>query len=1195
MFFNLLRFEIKDRLFRVSSLVYFLVYLALSFLIGFIFGGAIKGATVGFGLSNKLALNSPVVLNTMTTFLAYLGLLIVAPVFGQSINKDFENKFSQILFATPLSKRNYFFSRYLGSAISSVSILSAISIGIWLATLMPFIDQTLVQDQHLSYYLAPYLTNVIPNILIFGAIYISVVSIWKKMAPVYVASIAVFTGWMISQTLTHNLENKFVAAMIEPFGMEGASQVTRYWSVTEQASRVIPLTGVLLQNRLLWGAVGFLFLVFAYLSFNPFRLPKEKAAKKTDLAVGPSVYARFSPIELPKVELSPDSFKVLWGLAVSEFKQAFSNLYFLMILLCGVIYLFAISGEANKIYGTETLPVTYMVLEVIGGNFGLFVMILTTFYAGDLVWKDKERHFYELVDSKPISNFHLYISKLLSLVLLQFFLLFVIFVCSILIQTFKGYHHYELGVYFESLLVYHLPARMFVCVLALFIQTLSKNKYVGHSILIFYYVMMIWLPGLGLDHHLYLIGETPFAEYSDMNGFGTSFYRFFSVAVYWSFLFLGLSVLTVLFWRRGVEQSFKQNWDEMKRRLRPVHRNLLLFSGTGFVLMGAFIYYNTNVLNPYVTQRESEQRRVDYERAYKSFETLPQPTTIAVKLDADLWPEHQKLVVKGKLTLQNQSNTPVEKILISNENEDLKLDSLIWSKPATLTEENKRLRTRIFKLATPLQPKEKIDLDYVSRIEPRGFTNDDFSKEIVQNGTFINNFAMGPKIGYSREREISENKTRRKYDLGDRPRMHSIHDKDSYQHSYLNRDGNWIEFEATVRTAPDQIAVAPGYLESESMVDGRRVFRYKMDRPILNFYSILSARYQVTRDEWNGVKIEIYSHPGHDTNNARMIESVKKSLDYYSTNFTPYQFRQFRILEFPRYESFAQSFPNTVPYSESVGFIAKVNSSDPESIDYPFYITSHELAHQWWGHQVVGADVQGSTMLSESLAEYSALRVQEKEYGPKQMKKFYKYILDRYLAGRSRETKQELPLELNEGQTYIHYNKGSLVFMALQDFLGEKLVNGVLKQFLQDYAFKGPAFPTSIDLVDRLRKAAPSELAYLIPDLFEDITFYDNRTESVTYRKEGNQYRVTIKGESRKYRTDGLGKETEVGMHEGLDVGVYNLKGELIYLKKHDFKSGKNTVEVIVGEVPKQAGIDPLNKMIDRVSDDNVAKAQPLQ
>jgi ABC-2 type transport system permease protein len=56
--------------------------------------------------------------------------------------------------------------------------------------------------------------------------------------------------------------------------------------------------------------------------------------------------------------------------------------------------------------------------------------------------------------------------------------------------------------------------------------------------------------------------------------------------------------------------------------------------------------------------------------------------------------------------------------------------------------------------------------------------------------------------------------------------------------------------------------------------------------------------------------------------------------------------------------------------SEAIGFIAAVDDNK-DAVDYPFAVTSHEVAHQW-AHQVI-ANVQGATMLSESLSEVQFL------------------------------------------------------------------------------------------------------------------------------------------------------------------------------------------------------------------------------
>src|SRR5699024_4256613 len=239
-------------------------------------------------------------------------------------------------------------------------------------------------------------------------------------------------------------------------------------------------------------------------------------------------------------------------------------------------------------------------------------------------------------------------------------------------------------------------------------------------------------------------------------------------------------------------------------------------------------------------------------------------------------------------------------------------------------------------------------------------------------------------------------------------------------------------------------------LQKEWVENGRRYFHYSMgDQKILNFYAYNSGKYEVEKDKWNDINIEIYYSKKHPFNIDRMVSGLKKSFDYFTKEFGPYQFNQVRIIEFPStMGSFAQSFANTIPFSENIGFIANVDDEEEDAVDYPFSVTSHELAHQWWAHQVIGANVKGATMLSESLSEYSSLKVLEHEYGKGQMRKFLKEALDRYLMSRSYERIKEQPLMNNENQQYIHYNKGSLVFYALSDYMGEKEMNKVLGKFI---------------------------------------------------------------------------------------------------------------------------------------------------
>jgi aminopeptidase N len=326
--------------------------------------------------------------------------------------------------------------------------------------------------------------------------------------------------------------------------------------------------------------------------------------------------------------------------------------------------------------------------------------------------------------------------------------------------------------------------------------------------------------------------------------------------------------------------------------------------------------------------------------------------------------------------------------------------------------------------------------------------------DVEYNGSFVNGLVLLPVIGYQTRGEITSDRERKKFGLPPSERMRDRDDPAGLLENDFGSHADFVTFEATVGTEADQIAIAPGYLRREWTEGGRRHFRYAMDAPIVNFYAFQSGRYAVAKDRWNDVAIEIYYHPGHEYNLDRMIAATKAGLDYFTASFGPYQHKQFRIIEFPRYRTFAQSLPNTIPYSEGIGFIARVRENDREDIDYPYYVTAHELAHQWWGHQVAAAHVQGDTMIVETLAQYSALMVMKRKYGAEKMQRFLQYELDRYLIGRSGEQKKELPLARVENQPYIHYRKGSLVMYALQDYIGEENLNRAIREFRDEYAFK---------------------------------------------------------------------------------------------------------------------------------------------
>jgi aminopeptidase N len=559
----------------------------------------------------------------------------------------------------------------------------------------------------------------------------------------------------------------------------------------------------------------------------------------------------------------------------------------------------------------------------------------------------------------------------------------------------------------------------------------------------------------------------------------------------------------------------------------------------------------------------------------------------------DIDPAAKRLKATGHYMLRNDSGQPITEVHVRQGDDGAKFTRLEIA-GAKLASFDETHLYRIYRFATPLAPGAAVRLDFATDIWRRGFANSGAATDIVDNGTFVNNYTFAPIIGMDRNGVLQDRTARRRQGLPAEQRMAKLEDTSAQVRTYIGAD--WVNSKITLSTSADQTPIAPGDKISDVVKDGRRIAVFQSPAPILNFFSVQSARYAVAEDRIGDVALSVYHDPRHAWNVPGMLKAMKAALGYYTANFGPYQFGYARIIEFPGYESFAQAFAGTMPYSESIGFAADVR--DPETIDYVSYVTAHEVAHQYWAHQLIGADMQGSTLLSETLSQYSALMVMKQLYGEDKIRRFLKFELDRYLEGRKGDVLDEQPLMRVENQQHIHYRKGSLVMYLLQHRLGEDAVNRALARLVATWRFKGAPYPRSLDLIAELRKEAktPEDQA-LITDLFEKITIYDLKAKEAAVRQLADgrwSTRITI--EAGKFHADGKGVERAAPLAESIEVGLFTAqpgegafdRADVLAMKRLPIRAGRQVVELVTAKKPLYAGVDPYNFRIDRDSDDNV-------
>ncbi|WP_111706271.1 ABC transporter permease/M1 family aminopeptidase [Lutibacter citreus] len=1214
MFTTIFKHELKYWFKKPSFYIYLAIFFVIALFVSASSAGIFDSLTVSVG-SSKIV-NSPKNLNGMFNGLTILIYFLFPSIIGVSIFRDFKSEMHTILYSYPFTKKDYLFGKFLSSFLIVTLIVLIIGLGMFIGFRLPGTNAEIIGDFRFTAYLQAYFIYIIPNVFLFGSIVFATVTFTRNISAGFIVVVMLMLIQGVSESLLNDIDNRLISAMLDPFGGQAANYYTRYWTVAEQNDLLLPVKGVVIYNRLLWLAIAAVIfgLVFKYFSFSQnaasFSFKKQKAERVTK-----SNFGGITKIELPKVSYDYSFFqnlKTTWKLSNIDFKFIIKSWPFLSILLVGLIFILIMSISLGEISGTKTYPTTWQMLLYPGSTFSLFINILTFLYAGVLVQRAKVAKFNHLIDVTPIPNWTLLLSKFVALLKMQLVLLFVIMVGGIIFQIYRGYYNFEIDQYLYELLIIKFVYFAVWAFLALFIQTLVGNAYLGLFILLVISIGLPFLRLVGIEQSIFKYNQGPGYSYSDMNGYGAFFSSYMFYKIYWIFAGLVLLIISALFWVRGLPHSFKERLSIAKSRFKGVYKIGFVIFLVAFLAIGYRIYYENNVLNDRVSIKERELLQVEWEKKYKKFENKTQPRIVAVNVAMDIFPKELDFKATGTYIMINKSSEKIDSILLNHNNYP---STFTFNKKNKLVLEDTIHNFDIYKLEQVLLPGDSLSLTFEVKNKPNTFLR--IHSDVKENGTFINNKVLFPSLGYASGGELRDDKIREKYELPKNELRPFPTDSTALGDTYISKDSDWIDFEATVSTSKDQIAIAPGYLQKEWVEGERRYFHYKMDSKILNFYAFNSARYEVKKDTWNDVNLEIYYHKGHEYNLDRMLEGMKASLDYNSKNFSPYQHKQVRIVEFPRTEgSFAQSFPNTIPFSEGVGFIADVDDSDKGGVDYGFAITVHELAHQWWAHQVIGADVKGATMLSESMADYVKLKVLEHQHGKKKMRKYLKEALDDYLKGRTVEKKRESPLMYNDGQMYIHYKKGSLVFYALSDYLGEENLNSAIKKYVEKVKFQEAPYTTSIEMVDYIKQATPDSLKYVIKDMFETITLYKNRVVDVeTTELENGKFQVDIEFNVSKYRVSDKGKRLygdKVGdtlsyktekmkkpimslpLKDYVEVGVFyeeEIDGEKeeveLYLKKHKITSINNKVSIIVDKKPTEVGVDPYNKLIDNNSEDN--------
>ncbi len=296
------------------------------------------------------------------------------------------------------------------------------------------------------------LVFALPNTFFVAAIIFAIAALDAQHRGLVPRGLGLLVADIIASVLTQKLDNEKLAAIVDPFGNDAFALMTKYWTVADRNTHALGFTGMLLWNRLIWVAAGIVIFAFGYWRFSfSERATATKKKKAKDAAAAP---------ELKPLILGGFTLDFSAGARWKQF-LATVRLEYRPVAEDGDLHCHYMrrAGElpycahfyCAQGFGLTTRPVTYALLQIIQGSLYMFLVALITFFAGVLVWEERDARTDEVQDALPVPEWPNYLAKFIALMTAIASIEVLVMIVAVCVQAAHGYTRFQLGLYIETL------------------------------------------------------------------------------------------------------------------------------------------------------------------------------------------------------------------------------------------------------------------------------------------------------------------------------------------------------------------------------------------------------------------------------------------------------------------------------------------------------------------------------------------------------------------------------------------------------------------------------------------------------------------------------------------------------------------------------------------------------------------------
>lgn len=509
-----------------ATVLYALVFLLLTF--GFVSSGAVELVRDRASVPKLAPLAITLAFGGLTAF----GQVITTMVTASAFLRDAAWRTDGLLFTTPLDRRLWVIGRWAGALLVLALVSLAMPAGVLLGALAPWTEVGTPRSAALLASLRAWAALTLPTIAAVGTLLALVAVRTRHLLGVLAAALALLFLWQGCEAVRRAaVDNRVsptlaqVASLADPFGTVAVQQVTAAWSDAERATQPVPWWGPVGLGRSVWLAGA---LVLGALGL---RAPVAATARASASSRGPSVPAAraqaMSAEARPARVLGASGGRVGRGrawfashgaphIARTMLAWTWRETGWRVIAGLGALNVLAHALTAGAPAPWDVAGVLALVRE----HARLFLILLATIYAGELLWRDHDARVHALVASTPMSSARLVLGRVAGLATGQALLVALLVASATLgglvaaigadvpdaLMSSAGGWWWRLPV--GTALWLWLPFVQWL-VLSLLVHVLVRHKVIAHLLLIAGWVAAVALDANGVSHWWWRFADPP--------------------------------------------------------------------------------------------------------------------------------------------------------------------------------------------------------------------------------------------------------------------------------------------------------------------------------------------------------------------------------------------------------------------------------------------------------------------------------------------------------------------------------------------------------------------------------------------------------------------------------------------------------------------------------------------------------------